>query len=492
VHNDVAYVTSIEEIGTFVKWDFNVPELHNYYAGGVINHNSSKTFSGACEDVWYALGNHPYKKIETPNEGWIVSPSFKQQIEGVQTIILRMLPKSSIKHISHVKGEIIESIWVVPYGLPYETPREMCSKITFKSSESGVRDFAGAAKRWIHFDEEPKREIWKESIARIGAGLPLDVWMTMTPIFEEAGRKAGMTWTYRELYQKRDGVRIATFGVGIDDNIYLSPEQIEEQKRKYFGKEYDIRIKGEFHLLAGNQVFDPDAIERHMGNVEDPKVGTLVIGTTGNIEFKETERGYLKVWKFPNPSREYAIGADIGLGVGGDPSAAIVRTMKDCEQVAELQGQIAPDIMASYLQILGLWYNKAWLGVEANSFGIATIDVLKRSYSKLYYRYKVDQRTDHRTKQIGWWTDTRTKPIMIADYGQAMREDTFIYRSAELLDECMTYVIKEDGTSNAEQGCHDDRVIADMICFQVRKRYYHARASSHQEEYTPSNKTTGY
>jgi hypothetical protein len=69
-HNSFAYITSIVPIGLAVKWDFEVPEYHNYWAGGVVNHNSSKTYTGAAEDVWYALGNHPYKKIETPNEGW--------------------------------------------------------------------------------------------------------------------------------------------------------------------------------------------------------------------------------------------------------------------------------------------------------------------------------------------------------------------------------------------------------------------------------------
>lgn len=455
---------------------------------------SSKTYTGTAEDVFYALGNHPYKKIITPNEGWIVSPSFKQQIEGIQPIIMKLLPKANIKHVSHVKGEIIESIWVIPMGQPPETPRDRCSKITFKSVESGVRDFAGAAKRWIHFDEEPKQEIWKESIARIGAGMPLDIWLTMTPIFEEVGRKVGMTWTYRELYKKRDGKRIATFGVGIEDNIYLSEEQIAEQKKKYHGAEYDIRIKGEFKLLAGNQVFDPEAIERHNLNVLDPiRTGRLELNERGSIRFVDDVRGYLRVWKEPEHGFDYAIGSDIGLGVGGDPSAAVVRTMRGLEQVAEVQGQIAPDIMAHILNLLGSWYNKAWIGVEANSFGIATLDVLKRIYSKLYFRYKVDQRTDKRTRQVGWWTDTKTKPIMIADYGEALRNNILTFRSSHLLDECMTYVIGADGSANAEAGCHDDLIIADMLCFQVRKRYFRVQAHSSQESsYTPSNISTGY
>lgn len=38
-----AYITSIESVGTDVKWDFSVPAYNNYILGGVIHHNSSKT-----------------------------------------------------------------------------------------------------------------------------------------------------------------------------------------------------------------------------------------------------------------------------------------------------------------------------------------------------------------------------------------------------------------------------------------------------------------
>ena len=60
---------------------------------------------------------------------------------------------------------------------------------------------------------------------------------------------------------------------------------------------------------------------------------------------------------------------------------------------------------------------------------------------------------------------------MISDYGRDARR-CFDFPKLGALDECMTYVIGEDGNANAESGCHDDRVIADMICLQVRKRFH--------------------
>ena len=48
------------------------------------------------------------------------------------------------------------------------------------------------------------------------------------------------------------------------------------------------------------------------------------------------------------------------MGVG-DPSSASVRGMDNLVQVAEVNGQIAPDKMGEILIKLGTWYNKAWI-----------------------------------------------------------------------------------------------------------------------------------
>ena len=358
---------------------------------------SGKSYSGAVEDIWYALGIHPHKKVITPNDGWVISRDYNAQKEGIQPIILKLLPKESVKDISHIKGEIIDTIWVIPKGRNKKTPRDECSKITFKSCDSGVDKFGGAAKRWIHFDEEPPKNIYQECIARIGAGVPLDIWLTMTPIWEATGngRKIGMSWTYHDLYKKADGRRIFCTSVGIDDNAYLTKEQKDEQKRKYHGVEYDIRIKGEFKLLSGNCVFDIQAVQDYMEKCVDP-IGT---GYVKKKKFVEAERGDLKIWEHPDVKKKYFIGADVGLGVGGDPSCAVVVDDK-LAIVAILHGQIPPDVLGESLCSLGEFYNNAWVGVESNSFGIACINAMKHKYAKLYYKYQIDERSDHQSTSL--------------------------------------------------------------------------------------------
>ncbi len=451
---------------------------------------SGKSYTGAAEAIFFAQCIHPSRKLE-PNEGWVVSETYKVQEEASQKLIMSLIQPDKIKKIINLKGGVIEQIWwdVVQDGKLIGT-----SKIGFKSSDSGVRNFAGAAKRWIWFDEEPPQEVYKECVARIAAGQPLDIWFTMTPIFQQRGpgHRGGMSWVYRELYQKKDGKRISAFGMSIEENKFLSKEQIEEQKLKYSGVEYDIRINGEFKLLSGNSVFDGEKIENRIKTIGNYAQGYLDYSGAGNaLKFRDKVSGVLKVWEEPRPNGRYFIGSDIGLGVGGDPSCAIVLDDK-LNQVAELHGQIAPDQMGEQLKKLGRWYNMAWIGVEANSFGIACIDVLKRSYSKLYFSYKIDQRSDQRTKKIGWWTDTKSKPLMVGEFAKAVREESIDINSRELLDEMATYVLGDDGSTNAEVGCHDDRVIAAMIALQVRKKHLATSSDMPLEEYIPANSSTGY
>ena len=44
------------------------------------------------------------------------------------------------------------------------------SLIGFKSADSGASKFQGAEKDWIHFDEEPPKPVYEESVIRVGAG----------------------------------------------------------------------------------------------------------------------------------------------------------------------------------------------------------------------------------------------------------------------------------------------------------------------------------
>ena len=180
----------------------------------------------------------------------------------------------------------------------------------------------------------------------------------------------------------------------------------------------------------------------------------------------------LAVWKRPDPDRTYAIGADVGEGLaGGDASCACVLDRDTGEQVAELHGRIAPDRFGHLLDALGRFYNLAMLAVERNNHGHSTLNTLRhvRRYPRLYYHVRYD-RTGNSAPMLGWPTDQATKPILVDDLAAAIAGGHIIVHSLGMVDECFTFVTTDSGSQEAQEGKHDDRVIAAGIAWQARKR----------------------
>ncbi len=80
-----------------------------------------------------------------------------------------------------------------------------------------------------------------------------------------------------------------------------------------------------------------------------------------------------------------------------------------------------------------------------------------------------EEATQTRKKKLGWLTNAKTKPLMVAEGDRIIREGLATIHSPELLSELMTFVRLADGKTEAQQGCFDDLVIAWLIALQLRK-----------------------
>jgi hypothetical protein len=72
--------------------------------------------------------------------------------------------------------------------------------------------------------------------------------------------------------------------------------------------------------------------------------------------------------------------------------------------------------------------------------------------------------------RAGWPTNASTKPVMIDALDEAVAEGHIHIHSADLVRECLTYVVTDAGGTEAQAGHFDDRVIAVAIAWQLRKR----------------------
>jgi len=72
--------------------------------------------------------------------------------------------------------------------------------------------------------------------------------------------------------------------------------------------------------------------------------------------------------------------------------------------------------------------------------------------------------------RLGWHTNAKTKPLMIDDLAAAIAQGHLLIRSSFLVDQCLTFVVKDSGDQEAQEGKSDDLVMAAAIAWQVRKR----------------------
>ena len=190
----------------------------------------------------------------------------------------------------------------------------------------------------------------------------------------------------------------------------------------------------------------------------------------GNIVLIEDKNGYISIWQEPEPDKFYCIGADVAEGLAtGDYSCAVVGDKNETfDIVAMWHGHIDPDLFGMELIKLGKYYNDAYIGVENNNHGLTTLTTMKREeYWNLFFSKTYDRITDTVTQKLGWTTNVRTKPLMIDKLAEFVREMHIGIYSDLIISEMFTYVIEDNGKTNAQAGCNDDTVMATAILLQL-------------------------
>lgn len=233
-----------------------------------------------------------------------------------------------------------------------------------------------------------------------------------------------------------------------------------------FRQEYPSTPEEAF-IASGRPVFDVGALRKYLLGVKEPERGYLKeVG--GNVKFVKDPKGYLHIFEHPEPGKYYAIGADVAEGKAeGDYSVGMVGS-DDFKVHCMWYGHIDPDLFGEELVKLAKYYNQAYLGVENNNHGLATIKAIqKKEYWNLYFTKTYDRITDKTTQKVGWNTNSKTKPLMIDKLKEFIREMYLDIPFKIVIMEMLSYIICDDGSTNAQQGSHDDTVMALAIMLQM-------------------------
>ena len=281
-------------------------------------------------------------------------------------------------------------------------------------------------------------------------------------------------------------------------NNNLTLEQMKWRRRtiankcqgdvELFMQEYPSTPEEAF-IASGRPVFNTASVRKYLAHAEDGVRGYLK-EEGSNVKFLQDEKGYVEIWQQPKSGEFYVIGGDVAEGkIDGDYSVAQVLD-SNCNVVAMWYGHIDPDLFGYELVKLARYYNDAYLGVEANNHGLTTLKAVQRyDYWNLYFAKIYDRFTDGITQKLGWQTTSKTKPMMIDKLAEFVREFHIGIKSKVTIQELLTYIIEENGSTNAQQGCHDDTVMSLAIALQV---WLEGKGDFYEPEITDNNDKKEY
>jgi len=406
------------------------------YLGG---NRAGKTTAGLGEDAWRALGEHPFQDVPVPSRGWIVGLDRTNLLENV--IIPRffkIIPERAIEH-----WDKKNSILTLKNG----------STVTFKSTDSGDDKFQSDDVDWIHFDEEPPQNIYKESLFRT-IDRKGKIYLTMTPT-------NGISWSYDELYLKCDHQRIEVVECYTTDNPHLPQDEVKEIMSNLTEEERAMRIQGKYVSVGVKKVFPYHLLEKVRPDIKPPiATGELLGG-----KFVHDPSGALSIWEEPGPYTYYA-GVDCSEGIT-DPSAVEIWRFEGGKfiQVAEYDRVIDPEVTEKRVRAVLEFYNDAFATIERNSAGLSLITRLISLYDNLFLREThLDGFNQTLTSTVGWHTDRGSKRRMITDFRDWMK-DQMVVRSEKLWRQMENYIEDKREKLRAQYG-HDDCLIAAMLSLQ--------------------------
>lgn len=189
--------------------------------------------------------------------------------------------------------------------------------------------------------------------------------------------------------------------------------------------------------------------------------------------FTPWHRGALKVYEQPVSGRQYSIGSDVSSGSSKDWTVAQVLD-ENMVQVAVWRGKIDPGQWAHVLATLGRWYNDAKIIIEANNHGLLPATRLHEDegYTNVFTREVYDDLLKDDVLKVGFYTDEKTKPLVIGELQDSIREKTMRLNDLETIQELMTFVNTDTGKQEAEKGCHDDLVMALALVNHIHEPAY--------------------
>ncbi|MDD6769682.1 hypothetical protein [Inconstantimicrobium porci] len=351
-------------------------------------------------------------------------------------------------------------------GLLQCIPRTANSTVIMESTANGVGDYF--------------YDMWNNAVQGKNDFVPLFfAWFEMKeysiPFDTEEDKKEFMA-KVNYVYKDSEGNEVHTEEWHLMQDHHVTYEQLNWRRWciqnncgndiDQFHQEYPSTPEEAF-IASGRPVFLMSALKQYLRVAKQGEIGDLVY-QNDKVVFVPNPNGVYEIWKKPEEGNYYCIGADVAEGtIDGDYSVAYVGDTQ-YDICCRYRTHIDPDLYADELVKLAKYYNEAYLAVENNNHGHAVIRKIQAlEYYNLFFTKSYDKINDTVQQKVGWTTTAKTKPMMIDKMKEFIRNMWLGIKDKVLLKECITYIICDDGSFNAQEGCHDDCVMATGILLQA-------------------------
>lgn len=264
-----AAIVALVPIGYQPLIDTQVPDLHNFKAGGVFHHNCGKSYSAAAELAIHLTGEYPTwwegRRWDRPISAWCAGVTGESTRDTLQRLLMGppgsfgtgAIPADCI--VSYTSGRgVAEALDTVI--IKHKSGGQ--STLGFKSYALQREKWQGSTLDLVAFDEEPPADVFLEGLTRTNATNGR-VWLTFTPLL-------GMSEVASRFFEQESPDR-KLISATIEDAAHYTPEQRARIIASYPAHEREARTKG-IPSLGSGRVFplaeeqitvEPFAIPKH-------------------------------------------------------------------------------------------------------------------------------------------------------------------------------------------------------------------------------------
>ena len=249
-----------------------------------------------------------------------------------------------------------------------------------------------------------------------------------------------------------------------------------------FKQEYPMNPHEAF-MLSGSSAFDKNKLTLRLEQLKKPiKTGFFIYDYDGtkitNIRWQNDPNGYINIYQVPHVPTEtkYCIGGDTA-GDGSDYFTGHVLDAKTGIQVAVLKHQFDADQYTRQMYCLGKYYSskeerpeEALIGIEANFDSFPIRELTRLGYRNQYVREKIDEYTGKTEHRFGFKTTSITRPTILSNLIQVVREHIETINDKDTLEELLTIIRNEKGRIEAPDGGHDDQMMGLAIAHEIRNQ----------------------